>query len=127
MEMNIISGDDDQLSPSPHEIRETAPSASHPEAMGSMTAVTFRLWRKRMGWRQQEAAARLGLSKRIIQYYEKGNRDGQEVQIPLSVRLACYALSRGVQDYDGQTATPLDIIPPRSAIRPLGDETGIFS
>jgi hypothetical protein len=37
----------------------------------------------------------------MIQYYEKGNRDGQKVAVPKTVRLACYALAAGVSDYSG--------------------------
>jgi hypothetical protein len=54
-----------------------------------------------MGLRQKEAADRLGLKKRVIQYYERGHRDGKKVDVPKSVELACYALSRGVEEYDG--------------------------
>lgn len=50
---------------------------------------------------QKEAAHALGLKRRMIQYYEKGERDGDKVDIPRSVRLACYALSEGVEDYHG--------------------------
>jgi transcriptional regulator with XRE-family HTH domain len=54
-----------------------------------------------MGLRQKEAADRLGLKKRVIQYYERGHRDGKKVEVPKAVELACYALSRGVEEYDG--------------------------
>jgi len=50
---------------------------------------------------QKEAAAALGLKRRVVQYYEKGERDGEPVKIPKSVRLACYALGQGVYDYHG--------------------------
>ncbi|PLX44333.1 MAG: XRE family transcriptional regulator, partial [Hyphomicrobiales bacterium] len=30
-------------------------------------------------------------------------RDGRKVEIPKSVRLACYAITHGVQDFDGET------------------------
>jgi len=73
------------------------------EAVG-MNPAQFRAWRKALGWKQKEAAERLGLKKRMIQYYETGERDGQKVKIPKSVRLACYALSQGVADFDGETA-----------------------
>ncbi|ESR26912.1 helix-turn-helix domain-containing protein [Lutibaculum baratangense] len=66
-----------------------------------MTPEQFRAWRKGLGLKQKEAADRLGLKKRIIQYYEKGERGGKSVEIPLSVRLACYALSQGIGDFDG--------------------------
>lgn len=54
-----------------------------------------------MGFSQKDAAEALGLKRRMIQYYEKGERDGEPVQIPLSIALACYALSIGVQSYRG--------------------------
>jgi hypothetical protein len=37
----------------------------------------------------------------MIQYYESGERDGEKVEIPLSVRLACFSLTQGVIDYHG--------------------------
>nr|WP_321446362.1 helix-turn-helix transcriptional regulator [uncultured Cohaesibacter sp.] len=69
----------------------------------------FRAWRRNMGLKQKEAADLLGLKKRMIQYYEKGRRDGKTVTIPKSVRLACYALSIGVGDYDGNKPHNLDL------------------
>jgi transcriptional regulator with XRE-family HTH domain len=66
-----------------------------------MTPQQFKAWRKAMGLRQKEAAARLGLKKRVIQYYERGHRDGKKVEVPKSVELACYALAVGVDEYDG--------------------------
>lgn len=59
-----------------------------------------------MGWKQKELADKLGLKKRVIQYYEKGKRDGKDVEVPLSIRLACYALSVGVEDFDGTIELP---------------------
>ncbi len=60
-----------------------------------------------MGLKQREAADLLGLKKRVIQYYEQGERDGKPVDIPKSVALACYAITAGVESYDGAiTATP---------------------
>lgn len=73
--------------------------------LGSMTPERFRAWRKQLGLKQKEAADRLGLKKRMIQYYEKGARDGRPVEIPLAVRLACYAISTGVADFDGRTVS----------------------
>lgn len=61
----------------------------------------FRKWRKGLKLSQKEAAHALGLKRRMIQYYEKGERDGDVVEIPLSVRLACYAITEGVEDYHG--------------------------
>ncbi len=61
----------------------------------------FRKWRKSLKLSQKEAAHALGLKRRMIQYYEKGERDGDKVDIPLSVRLACFAIVEGVEDYHG--------------------------
>lgn len=73
-----------------------------------MTPNHFKAWRKALGLSQKKAADALGLKNRIVQYYEKGERDGEKVKIPKHVRLACYALSVGVGDYHGppdETAT----------------------
>ena len=67
-----------------------------------MTPKQFRHWRKSLGLKQKDAAELLGLNKRMIQYYEKGERDGKKVTIPLYVRLACYAVQENVVDYDGE-------------------------
>lgn len=72
-----------------------------------MSSAQFRAWRKEMGFRQKEAAEVLGLKKRMIQYYEKGERDGKRVSIPKTVRLACYAVMQGIGDFDGSDVTPL--------------------
>ncbi|WP_209014716.1 helix-turn-helix transcriptional regulator [Labrenzia sp. 5N] len=77
------------------------------DTMPGMTPQQFRHWRRALGLKQKDAADRLGLKKRMIQYYEKGNRDGRPVEIPKSIRLACYALSEGIGDFDGQTTIPL--------------------
>lgn len=61
----------------------------------------FKKWRKSLDFSQKEAAQALGLKRRMIQYYEKGERDGDKVEIPRSVRLACFALAEGVEDYHG--------------------------
>jgi len=61
----------------------------------------FKRWRKSLHLSQKEAADALGLKRRVVQYYEKGERDGDKVVIPKYVRLACYALAQGVEDYDG--------------------------
>lgn len=66
-----------------------------------MTPNHFKAWRKALGLSQKGAADALGLKNRIVQYYEKGERDGEKVKIPKHVRLACYALSVGVGDYHG--------------------------
>ena len=69
--------------------------------MATMSPGQFRHWRKSLGLKQKEAADLLGLKKRMIQYYEKGERDGKKIVIPKYVRLACYAVSNGVEDFDG--------------------------
>jgi transcriptional regulator with XRE-family HTH domain len=66
-----------------------------------MTPHQFKAWRKAMGLKQKDAADRLGLKKRVIQYYERGHRDGKKVEVPKSVELACYALTHGVDAFDG--------------------------
>ena len=72
-----------------------------------MSPKQFRHWRRSLGLKQKEAADLLGLKKRMIQYYEKGERDGKSVTVPKYVRLACYALRDGVADYDGETTVGL--------------------
>ncbi len=62
----------------------------------------FKKWRKARKLSQKKAAELLGLKPRMIQYYEKGEREGKSVKIPKSVRLACYALDSGVVDFDGE-------------------------
>ncbi|MEM7696386.1 MAG: helix-turn-helix transcriptional regulator [Pseudomonadota bacterium] len=69
----------------------------------NMTPDQFRAWRKAHGWKQRELADRLGLKRRMIQYYERGDRDGKQVEIPKTVRLACYAIACGVEEFDGRT------------------------
>ncbi|HVZ14171.1 MAG TPA: helix-turn-helix transcriptional regulator [Bauldia sp.] len=69
-----------------------------------MTPHEFKAWRKALGMKQKEAAERLGLKKRVIQYYERGHRDGKKIEVPKAVELACYALSAGVTEFDGAKA-----------------------
>ncbi|MEO0497100.1 MAG: helix-turn-helix transcriptional regulator [Pseudomonadota bacterium] len=66
-----------------------------------VTPEEFRAWRKGLGLGQKEAAERLGLRKRMIQYYEKGERDGKTVEVPLTVSLACFAVTKHVVQFDG--------------------------
>lgn len=61
----------------------------------------FRKWRKSLKLSQKDAAHALGLKRRMIQYYERGERDGEKVVIPRSIRLACFALAEGIADYHG--------------------------
>lgn len=66
-----------------------------------MSPESFKRWRKNLGLSQKEAAEALGLKRRIVQYYEQGERDGQTIEIPKTVRLACFAISQGIEDFDG--------------------------
>ena len=66
-----------------------------------MSPAEFKAWRKSLGLKQKEAAEKLGLKKRMIQYYETGKRGGKKVVIPKTVELACYSLSVGVEAFDG--------------------------
>lgn len=67
----------------------------------TMKPSDFKRWRKSLKLSQKEAAEALGLKRRVVQYYEKGERDGEKVQIPKYIRLACSAVAAGVSDYDG--------------------------
>lgn len=73
-----------------------------------MKPADFKRWRRAMGFKQKDAAEALGLKKRMIQYYEKGDRDGRKVTIPLTVALACYAVTRGVRSYDASDLAAAD-------------------
>jgi transcriptional regulator with XRE-family HTH domain len=66
-----------------------------------MKPAEFKAWRKMLRLTQKEAAQRLGLKSRIIQYYEKGERNGDKFEIPKAIELACYALTAGVEHYSG--------------------------
>ena len=66
-----------------------------------MSPRQFKRWRKSLELSQKQAAQALGLKRRMIQYYEKGERDGSKVVIPKTVRLACFAITQGCDDYDG--------------------------
>ncbi|SFO45882.1 hypothetical protein SAMN04488056_106156 [Cohaesibacter marisflavi] len=78
-----------------------------------------------MGLKQKDAADLLGLKKRMIQYYEKGNRDGKAVTIPKSVRLACYALTIGISDFDGTTVSKFDPAIFKDKTDDQGEEQGV--
>lgn len=71
----------------------------------SLSPQAFKAWRKRLGLSQKQAGDALGLKTRMIQYYEKGERDGEPIAIPKTVRLACQALATGILDYDGKSIT----------------------
>jgi transcriptional regulator with XRE-family HTH domain len=73
------------------------------EGLGMMSPEEFKAWRKSLGLKQKEAAEKLGLKKRMIQYYETGRRGSKRVVIPKTVELACYSVSAGVEAFDGST------------------------
>jgi transcriptional regulator with XRE-family HTH domain len=72
----------------------------------------FRRWRKSLQLSQKQAAEALGLKRRMVQYYEKGERDGEKVAVPKAVRLACSALAAGVADYHGPDTLPEQVRAP---------------
>jgi len=84
----------------------------------------FKHWRKGvMRMSQKEAAEALGLKRRVVQYYEKGERDGDSLEIPKAVRLACFALAQGVTDYHGPTVGVEGVPPePDAGTAPAPDE-----
>lgn len=65
-----------------------------------MNAKEFKRWRKSHGLSQAEAAEKLGLKTRTVQYYEKGERRGIPINIPKAVTLACFAISCGVEEVE---------------------------
>jgi transcriptional regulator with XRE-family HTH domain len=87
-----------------------------------MTPGEFKSWRKSLGLKQKDIADLLGLKKRVIQYYEKGRRDGKPVEIPRAVELASYAISVGIGRFDGNETQPL-AAPVEAAreLEPAGD------
>ena len=71
-----------------------------------MTPADLKRWPKSRGLSQSEAASTLGLKRRMLQYYESGERDGRPVVIPRTVRLACFAVENGCPDFPSSTAVP---------------------
>lgn len=69
----------------------------------AMKPSDFKRWRKSLKLSQKDAAEVLGLKRRVVQYYEKGERDVEAVTIPKYIRLACSAVASGVEDYAGPT------------------------
>lgn len=64
----------------------------------------FKRWRKAQHLSQKQAAEALGLKRRVVQYYEKGERDGEKVKIPRTVRLACAAITHGLAEWQPEPA-----------------------
>lgn len=77
-----------------------------------MDPAEFKAWRKSLGLKQKEAAEKLGLKKRMIQYYETGRRGSKKVVIPRTVELACYAVSVGVEAFNGAPPETGPLQPP---------------
>ena len=69
-----------------------------------MTPDNFKSWRKAMGLKRKEIAALLGIKMRTLRSYEKASDHKNSMPIPRAVQLACYALSRGVSEFDGNIA-----------------------
>ena len=88
-----------------------------------MSPAQFKAWRKSLSLKQKEAAEKLGFKKRMIQYYETGKRDGKAVEIPKAIRLACYALAAGVEDFDGSARQPDE--PKAPSRRPAARRTAV--
>jgi DNA-binding XRE family transcriptional regulator len=62
-----------------------------------MTNQEIKLWRAAMDMTQEEAAKKLGITKRGYQLYEAGQRpDGRPVIIPRPIALACAAIQAGL-------------------------------
>ncbi len=59
-----------------------------------------------MGLKRGQLATLLGVSKKRIRKLENSGsaRAGKSRQIPNAITLACFALSRGVSQFDGKTA-----------------------
>ena len=68
-----------------------------------MTGEGLKVWRKAQALTQSEAAKALGLKLRMIQHYEKGSH-----KIPRALALACWAIGRGRQDFNGTKAKVLE-------------------
>lgn len=64
-----------------------------------MDAAGFRAWRTKLGFTQQQAAAKLGVSTLTVQHYERGARHGtgKPVVIPRRVVLACEMIEQNVE------------------------------
>ncbi len=86
-----------------------------------MRGQDFKKWRRSLGFSQKDAAEALGLKRRVVQYYEKGERGDKKVKIPKTVRLACYALASGVKDYQGPD-TKLEFIEKRAKVKEPDEE-----
>lgn len=67
-----------------------------------MTPSAFKNWRLRNDLTQRGAAELLGRTERQIRYYEAGiDQRGNEAKVPRAIRLACWAIEQGIEDWDG--------------------------
>ena len=66
---------------------------------------------------QEQAAKKLDLKKRTIQYYEKGKSDGKDFKILKTTELACYAVSVGIEHYFGPASLSAKDQSPHSRIK----------
>lgn len=72
-----------------------------PESVVQMTPEQFREWRKRLGLTREEAAEQLGISPSTVKAYELGRTrpQGEPLEIPKTVRLACGAVQNGYLEF----------------------------
>lgn len=73
-----------------------------------MTPQEFRAWRRAQGLSLSEAAKALGVTRRMIMLYDKGEKpdagapDGiAEITIPRAIALACAAIAAGLKPQGG--------------------------
>jgi transcriptional regulator with XRE-family HTH domain len=71
----------------------------------TMTPDRFRQWRKALGLKQKDAADRLGLKKRMIQYYEKGMPKRTDISSILIIGAGPIVIGQACEfDYSGTQA-----------------------
>lgn len=69
-----------------------------------MTPESFGKWRKRLGLKQYEAAALLGVTSHTVGNYERGHRlekGSPPTRIPKAICLAMAAIALGITEYEG--------------------------
>ena len=57
-----------------------------------MNSSEFKKWRKGNKFSQTKASEKLGLKRRMIQYYEKVTKGDKLIKIPKYIKLACQAV-----------------------------------
>lgn len=69
-----------------------------------MTPQAFKDWRLRNDLTQAGAAELLGYSERWIRAWESGlEKPGKPAVVPRAVRLACWAIEKGQEEWDGHS------------------------